>query len=127
MGSCPSGVGHGAAEPPTAPAIGMEARRAETRYEVRQPGPEEWPNDQRRKAVATPGNSGNRRADGMATLAWKCMASSNGILNKGKHTSGGGRPQSSQGAAGHHVGPGSRTGECRRGPVQGAREGQGSE
>ena len=70
MGSCPSGVGHGVAEPPTAPAIGMEARRAETRYEVRQPGPEVWPNDQRRKAAATPGNSGNRRAEGMATLDW---------------------------------------------------------
>ena len=59
------GVGHGAAEPPTAPAIGMEARRAETRYAMRQPGPYIWPNDE-----ATPGKSGNRRADGMATLAW---------------------------------------------------------
>ena len=53
-----------------APAIGMEARRAETRYEVRQPGSEVWPNDQRRTAVATPRNGGNRHADGMATLAW---------------------------------------------------------
>ena len=66
VGSCPLGVGHGAAEPPTAPAIGMEARRAETRYEVRQPGPEVWPNDQRRTAAATLRNGGNRGADGMA-------------------------------------------------------------
>ena len=48
----------------------METGRAETRYEVRQqPGPEVWSNDPRRTAAATPGNGGNRSADGMATLA----------------------------------------------------------
>ena len=48
----------------------METGRAETRYEVRQqPGPEVWSNDRRRTAAATPGNGGNRGADGMATLA----------------------------------------------------------
>ena len=47
------------------------------------------------------------------------MASPNGILRRRIHTSGGGRPQNGQGAAGHHVEPGSETSGSRRDPVQG--------